>query len=179
MAQLPNPIPTLSGEGRAIFDELQAEREAKGSSVSGPYVPLMNHPQLAKRVEELGFFLKFEGSLPRPVYQFVVLSVAKRSGVAFVWEDHVAAARAAGVPETLIGAISAGSTAYDPPYDLAFHVMDCAFAYRSIPADLQDRAIAAFGIEGFIEIVVLCGEYVLMSMVNGCFDVSEPKGRAH
>ena len=38
----------------------------------------MNHPQLCARVEELGFYLKFEGHLPREVYQFVVLASPSR-----------------------------------------------------------------------------------------------------
>jgi hypothetical protein len=56
---------------------------------------LLNHPELARRIEELGFFLKFDGTLPRPAYQFIVLSVAQATGAAFEWHDHVQHALAA------------------------------------------------------------------------------------
>ncbi len=174
MATLPDPIASLTGADREIYDNMLARRTARGDAKLGPYVPLLNHPQLAQRLEALGFFLKYEGSLPREVYQFVVLAVAKRSGVAFVWEDHVAAARAAGLPENLIAAIETSAADLPAPFDLVHELIATAFSYHDIAQDVQDRAIAQFGVKGLIEIVVLCGEYVLMSMINGCFAVTEP-----
>jgi len=64
----------LPPAGRALFAEMAAKRKARGEGFGGPYIALLNHPELARRIEELGFFLKFEGVLPRPVYQFIVLS---------------------------------------------------------------------------------------------------------
>jgi 4-carboxymuconolactone decarboxylase len=73
----------LSPEARALFAAVSAKRKARGEGFGGPYVALLNHPELARRIEELGFYLKFEGVLPRPVYQFIVLSVAHATGAAF------------------------------------------------------------------------------------------------
>ena len=55
----------------------------KGEGFGGPYLALLNHPELARRIEELGLFLKFEGALPRTVYQFAVLTVARATGADF------------------------------------------------------------------------------------------------
>ena len=63
-----------------------------------------------------GYFYKYESALPREVYQFIVLTIAKRSGVAFVWEDHVAAARSAGLDESVINSIAAGAGSFPAPY---------------------------------------------------------------
>lgn len=175
MAALPDPTAALTGEARAIYEDMRTRRAAKGVDHLGPYIPLLNHPELASRIEQLGFFYKYEGSLPRDVYQFVVLILAKRSGVAFVWDDHVASARAAGLAEALIDAIATGSGTFAAPFDMVHQLTDCAFAFRSIPAGLQDAAIARFGIPGLIEIVTLCGYYTMMAMVNGCFDVPLPQ----
>jgi 4-carboxymuconolactone decarboxylase len=60
-ARLPYPA-------RIVFDKLAAKRRALGEHFGGPYIALFNHPELAERVEALGSFLKFEGTLPRPVY---------------------------------------------------------------------------------------------------------------
>ena len=174
MASLPDPTATLTGEGRAIYEDILARRRAKGVDHLGPYIPLLNHPQLAKLIEQLGWYYKYESALPREIYQFVVLILAKRSGVAFVWADHVASARAAGLPEALIGDIEAGAKSFAAPFDLVSELTDCAFAYRSIPAALSDEAVARFGLHGLIEIVTLCGFYAMMAMVNGCFDVPLP-----
>ena len=133
MASLPDPTATLAGEGRAIYEDILTRRKAKGVDHLGPYIPLLNHPQLARLIEQLGYYYKFESALPREVYQFVVLMLAKRSGVAFVWADHVAAARAAGLQDGLINGIEAGSKVFAAPFDMVSQIADCAFAYRSIP----------------------------------------------
>ena len=112
MASLPDPTATLTGEGRAIYEDILARRKAKGVDHLGPYIPLLNHPHLAQLVERLGYYLKYESALPREVYQFIVLTIAKRSGVGFVWEDHVAAARSAGLSETVIDSIAAGAKSF-------------------------------------------------------------------
>jgi 4-carboxymuconolactone decarboxylase len=177
MAALPDPTATLTGDGRAIYEDILARRTAKGVDHLGPYIPLLNHPQLAKLIEQLGYYYKYESQLPRDVYQFVVLVSANRSGATFEWADHIAAARAAGLSENLINGIQAGAGNFAAPFDMVHELADCAFAYRSIPAALQNAAIAKFGLHGLIEIVTLCGFYALMGMVNGCFDVPLPHRR--
>lgn len=174
MAALPDPTATLTGDGRAIYEDILTRRKAKGVDHLGPYIPLLNHPQLARLIEQLGYYYKYESGLPRGIYQFVVLILAKRSGVAFVWDDHVASARAAGLPDDVIDVIKAGSKAFAEPFDMVSQITDCAFAYRSIPQALQNRVVSRFGLHGLIEIVTLCGYYSMMAMVNGCFDVALP-----
>lgn len=174
MALLPDPTATLTGEGRAIYDHILTRRAAKGVLHLGPYIPLLNHPLLAQCIEELGYFYKYQGVLPRDVYQFIVLLVAKRSAVAFVWQDHIAAARTAGLADSVIQVIEQGQGSFEAPYDIVYETAGCAFAYQSIPTELQDSVIRRFGVQELIEIVTLCGFYSLMGMVNACFDVTEP-----
>jgi len=171
---LPDPTPALQGEGRKIYDDIRTRLAAKGVDHLGPYLPLLNHPELAKYIERLGYYYKYEAKLPRDVYQFVVLCMAKRSGVAFIWANHIAAARAAGLPQAIIDAIDKGDTAFPEPFDLVSGIATEAFAYRSIPQDPQDRCIERFGTEGLLEIVTLCGFYTMIAMVNACFDVPLP-----
>jgi len=99
MAALPFDPDALSAADRAIFDRLKARRAAVGAPFTGPYLALMNHPELAEKIEALGYQLKFDGALPRDVYQLVVLMVARACRAPFEWLDHVDHARTAGVPE--------------------------------------------------------------------------------
>ena len=89
MAQLPFDPSTLSPADRARYDRMVERRKAQGAGFGGPYAALMNHPQLCEKIEDLGYYLKFQGHLPRDVYQFVVLFVARRTGADFEWADHV------------------------------------------------------------------------------------------
>lgn len=178
MAALSFDPEKLNPQDRAIYDAMMERRKSRGAPFGGPYDALMNHPQLCKRVEELGYYLKFEGHLPRLVYQFTVLSVARSTGAAFEWIDHVAHARAAGVPDKVIATLEKDglSASYDPPFAEAAAVLDAALRWRNIPQPAQDKAISAYGMQGFIELVVLSGFYQMFSAINQGFAVSLPKG---
>lgn len=179
MVSLPDPIPGLAGANKEIYDDIVRRRAAKGVHHLGPYVPLLNYPELAKYIERLGYFYKYESELPEDLYQFVVLEIARKSGVEFVWRDHIDAASKAGVPNSVIEAIKAGDEQLEQPYQLVRDVMDWAFCFKSIPKDLQDRAVAKLGVHGLLEIVTLCGFYTLVGMVNACFDVPLPTAVKH
>ena len=157
---------------KALYDRIATKRRAKGEGFGGPYLALLNHPALAERVEALGFYLKFEGVLPRPVYQFIVLSVARATGAAFEWHDHVQHALAAGLPQALVDDIAAGAKANPPhPYGLLRDILAKTLAWQPVPDDLQARAAAEWGKEGLVEIVVLSGFYQMFAAINQGFDI--------
>src|ERR1700687_1747217 len=123
----------LPAAGPALFAAVSAKREARGEGFGGPYIALLNHPELARRVEELGFFLKFEGVLPRTIYQFIVLSIARATGAGFEWHDHIAHARAAGLPDAGIDCIGSQRTAaLPPPYALAHAMLTRTMAWQVV-----------------------------------------------
>jgi len=166
-----NPA-TLPTDARALYNEMAARRKTKGEGFGGPYLALLNHPELARRIEELGFFLKFEGTLPRTVYQFIVLSIARATGAGFEWHDHIAHARAAGLPQDVIDCIgSARATTLPQPYALVRAILEKTTAWQTLPDDLQAQAAAQWGKQGLVEIVVLSGFYQMFAAINQGFDI--------
>jgi 4-carboxymuconolactone decarboxylase len=161
----------LSPEARALFAAVSAKRKAKGEGFGGPYIALLNHPELARRVEELGFYLKFEGVLPRVVYQFIVLSVANATGAAFEWHDHVKHALAAGLPADVVDAVGAGRAQTQEPYVLLGAILAKTMAWQPVPEELQAPAAAQWGVEGLVEIVVVSGFYQMFAAINQGFDI--------
>jgi 4-carboxymuconolactone decarboxylase len=156
-----------------------AKRKARGTGLRGLYIPLMNHPELAQLIEQLGYYLKFDGKLPRDAYQFVVLSMARRTEVPFEWVDHVEAARAAGLSDTLLEAIRKSDRGSIPhPYSLILDIMDAVLEFRSIPEKIQDQIIKLYGVQGLLEIVALCGFYSMIGVITQSFDVPLPEGAA-
>ena len=157
---------------KALYDEISARRKAHGEGFGGPYLALLNHPELAKRVEQLGFFLKFEGVLPRPAYQFIVLSVARATGAGFEWQDHIEHALAAGLPRAVIDAIGLGtSKALPHPYALLNEVLERTMAWQLVPDDLQARVAAEWGVEGLVEVVVVSGFYQMFANIIQGFGI--------
>jgi 4-carboxymuconolactone decarboxylase len=166
-----NPA-TLPADAQALYQEMAARRRAKGEAFGGPYMALLNHPELARRIEELGFFLKFDGALPRTVYQFIVLTVARATGAAYEWQDHVAHARTAGLPADVIDAVASGHAAALPqPYALAQAILKKTLAWQIVPDDLQVQAVTQWGKRGLVEIVVLSGFYQMFAAINQAFDI--------
>jgi len=180
VAELPFDPAALSPSDKAIYDAMVARRKSQGAPFGGPYAALMNHPQVCQRIEELGYYLKFEGHLARDVYQFVVLSVARETRTAFEWMDHVQHALAAGIPETVIESLRAhgvAGTDFPDPYRLAALVLRSTLVWQNIPDAIQADAIKSYGLYGFVELVVLSGFYQMFSAINQGFAVS-PEGTA-
>lgn len=177
MAELPDVREKLSGKDKELYERMLARRETKGAGLRGPYVPLMNHPELASRVEELGFYLKFESTLPRDVYQFIVLTMSRCNNVAFEWIDHEEKARAAGLPEDIIEALRNNACENLPDrYALVHRALYNFRANKSLDEDVQDALKKEFGIKGLIEVAVLIGFYDLIGIINQGFAVPLPKG---
>jgi 4-carboxymuconolactone decarboxylase len=177
MTMLDMNVATLPGAARALFEQMAARRQSKGEGFGGPYVALLNHPELARRVEELGFFLKFEGALPRTIYQFIVLTIARATGAAYEWHDHIAHARAAGLPEDVIDGIGADRAAALPqPYALVHAILEKTTQWQVVPDELQAQAAAQWGKHGLVEIVVLSGFYQMFAAINQGFDIRPPGG---
>ena len=177
MARLPDPTAALSPTAQMIYDQLVGKR----GRIDGMYRSLLNHPELTRRVSDLGTFLRFgAGALPGGVRELVILWLAKRLGAAYEWVKHVPPAKAAGLPDTAIAALRAGE---EPP-DLdetqraALKAARCVLELRSIPPDLQERLTAQVGIEGVIELVILVGFYRMIAGVIFAFDVPLPEGAA-
>ena len=160
---------------KALYERMAARRHGKGEGFGGPYLALLNHPALAERVEALGFYLKFEGVLPRVHYQFIVLSVARATGAAFEWQDHVQHALAAGLPQDIIDGIDGGAAAALPhPFGLLREILTRTLAWRPLPGALQAQAAAEWGTDGLVEIVVVSGFYQMFAAINQGFDISPP-----
>ena len=179
MAHLPFDPAKLAPADLALYHEMLEKRRAVGAPFGGPYAALMNHPQLAKKIEDLGFFLKFRGHLPREVYQFIVLAVARYTNTPFEWIDHVAHAQAAGVPQEVIETLrkeGVATCAFPVPFDTAAKVLAATLPWQEVPQDVQDQAINRFGMEGFVELVVLSGFYQMFSAINQGFGVGLPAG---
>lgn len=168
MARLPDAVETLEGEEKRIYEEMRARRPC----IPGPYVPLMHHPRLAQHVEKLGYYLKFESKLPRDVYEFIVLAVARTYRVPYIWKDHIGPARAAGLTDGDVRAIAQrDASLLEPRLAVVAGALEYILGFQSLPEELQNEVIAHHGRKGLVEIVVLCGFYQTMGVINQSFDV--------
>ncbi|MCK9374998.1 MAG: carboxymuconolactone decarboxylase family protein [Syntrophobacterales bacterium] len=175
MASLPDPTGALSPEAQALYDELVSKR----GRIDGMYRSLLNHPELARRVSDLGTFLRFgAGSLPDAVRELVILWLARKVGAAYEWVKHEPQARSAGLSEAVIAALQAGQepAGLNEVQQAALEAARGALELKSIPRDLQESLAGHIGLSGVIELVVLVGFYRMIAGIIFTFEVPLPEG---
>ncbi|MCX2929863.1 carboxymuconolactone decarboxylase family protein [Mycobacterium sp. CVI_P3] len=180
MAPLPDPTDQLDGQDKALFDHMASARaHSDGRAQLGEvYVRMFNNPALAGKVGALGEQLRFNGTLPDDVRELAILRYATRVRAGYEWSHHQRPAMLAGLSADTIAEVTAGGipAALPDASRAALQVVDAVTAHQSIPADVQDRVVAAYGEAGVVELVLLCGLYAIMSYMVFAFDIPVEEG---
>ncbi len=175
MAPLPDPTDQLAGEDKAAFDRMASARaHAEGrAGLVEVYVRMFNNPVLARSVGALGEQLRFHGTLPDDVRELAILRFATHQGSGYEWSHHQRPAELAGVSAEALAELASGRipAALPDTSKAALAVVDAVAARTSIPSEVQDRIVAAFGGAGVVELVILCGLYATMSYMVFAFDI--------
>jgi 4-carboxymuconolactone decarboxylase len=153
----------MSTAQREVAAEIAATPRGE---VRGPYVALIHHPELARRLQVLGEQLRWKSVLPAPLLELAVLICARRWTCQHEWFMHEKLARKAGLDGGVIEAIArkgmpvlegdeAAVYAFCTEAHASGHVSDAAF----------DAVKTRFGLDGALELLALSGYYSLMAMV--------------
>jgi 4-carboxymuconolactone decarboxylase len=154
----------LTPAQRAIVEEIAA---GPRGGVRGPFVALLHQPPLAKHLQALGEHLRFGTKLSNDLIEIAVLVTAQRWRCRHEWIPHARLARIAGVDEAIIAAIDAD---LPPPGLTPAQTVVLRFAKEThdegAPCDATfEAALALFGRDGVLDLLVLCGYYATLAMV--------------
>jgi hypothetical protein len=107
------------------------------------YVRMVNNPAVARAVGALGEHLRFAGVLPDDARELVILRDAARQGFGCEWSHRTA--RQAGISEDVVAALAGdGVPEASGRSGAVVEAVDAVAARRSIPAEVQERVVAAF-----------------------------------
>lgn len=151
-----------------------AQREAAAEisagprgEVRGPFLALIHHPELARRIQALGEQLRWKSKLPPALLELAVLVTARRWTCQHEWLMHEKLAREAGIAPGIIEAISQAKLPEGMTEDQALVHAACLQAHTT--GRLNDATFAAcrgrFGLDGMLELLALNGYYSMMAMV--------------
>ncbi len=164
----------LAAEHQAVWDAIVGSR----GRVVGPFQVLLHSPELARRIAEAGAFVRFESSLPEPIRELTIISVARAMDCRFEWAAHSVLAKKAGVREEAIAAIRNRKAPEGLTKDEATIVTYVTTLLREHRSDeaafnaLRDR----FGVKGVVELTATASYYTMIACVlNGC-DVQPDPG---
>jgi 4-carboxymuconolactone decarboxylase len=168
MAHQPR-FPILQSESMSPLQREVAAEIAAGprGEVRGPFLPLLHHPELARRLQQLGEALRWGGKLPAGVRELAVLVTARRWSCDHEWRMHEPLARKAGLGDEAIAAIARGTQPDGLNAEQAAVYAFCRQAHhdgRVGDADFEEVK-GRFGRDGALELLALCGYYSLIAMV--------------
>jgi len=142
-------------------------KRLRGVEPFGPFIPLLTSPELMLRVSALGEYLRYRSALPPRLSEFAILVTATQWQQQFEWDVHAPIAEKAGIPKPVMDALWAGLTPPNLEADLKVLYDLCTELHRdrSVTPATHQRAIAAFGEQGTMDAIGICGYYALLAMV--------------
>lgn len=150
-------------------------RRLRGVDPFGPFIPLLNSPELMPRVAALGEYLRYRSALPPRLRELAILITAAHWQQQFEWDTHAPIALQAGLRQEILDAVwkrdrpSGLASDQEALYDL------CVALHRDLKpnAETLERATATLGKQGVIDTIGTCGYYAMLAMVlNTADDVS-------
>ena len=133
----------------------------------GPFVPLLRSPELLRRAQRVGEYLRFHSGLPPRLSEMAILVTARHWCQQYEWTIHSALALEAGLAEGVIDAIAEGRRPVEMADDEAALHDFCLelLRHQCVSDTTYARALALFDERGVIDTVGILGYYSLLAMV--------------
>ena len=146
--------------------------------VRGPFIALIHHPALARRIQELGEQLRWKSKLPPRLLELAVLMTARRWTCQHEWVMHEKLAREAGLGLQIIKSIAERKDPQDMSEDEQAVYAFCRDAHDTgrVGDAAFDLVKNRFGLDGALELLALSGYYSLMAMVLNTAGMPLPGG---
>jgi len=154
----------MSAAQRTVYDSIAS---GPRGGVRGPFIALLHNSALAQPVQALGEHLRFHTNLPNALLELAILVVGRHWNCAYEWYAHEKLAREAGLDSAIIDAIADGRRpAPMTPEQLMIYTFCDETLRLGQPGDATyDAGVAAYGRDGVLDILALCGYYTLLAMV--------------
>lgn len=172
-------FPIIAEAERSAEQQAVADAIAGGprGQLRGPFLPLLHSPGLAAQVQALGAYLRFDSALPKDLIEIAILMTARRHECGYIWQSHRRQALAAGVAPDVIAAIAGRAAPELAEEGATLIIAFCGelLADNQVSNAIFERAVAAWGRNGVLDLTGVVGYYGLLSMV---LNVAAPRNGA-
>jgi len=155
---------TMTDAQRAAAAELAA---GPRGGVKGPFIALLRSPELMRRLQKVGEYLRYESSLEPRISEFLMLVVSRHWTQQYEWAVHVPLALEAGVKretiESLADACRPAAMAADEA--LAYDFADELLRNRGVSDATYGATTARFGERGVMDMLGVLGYFSTVSIV--------------
>jgi 4-carboxymuconolactone decarboxylase len=173
----PTTYEQLPPDVRPLADDIL---KVSSAGLGGPYNALLRSPEMARRCFDLLDYLRFKTTVEKRLNEFGILIQARLANAQYEWWAHGPIAQRAGLSPDIIeqlrqcrrpqGMQADESLVYDFCVQLSLN--------HRVPDALWQRTVKHFGEQTVMDLVVLSGTYVMVSMVLNATQVEIPGGGA-
>ena len=148
--------------------------------VKGPFIPLMRSPELMRRVQKVGEYVRFVCPLDQRINEFAAIIAARHWNQQFVWWAHSRKAIDAGLKSAIADAVNEGRrpTAMADDEEIVYDLLTEVFNNKGASDATYARAVAKFGEQGVIDLLGIAGYYGMLAMVMNVARTAVPEGPA-
>ncbi len=179
----------LDAEQREFYERVTSSFRASSATIPllgpegrlhGPFNPMLTSPATGLALEALGRALRAPGTLPRLVFESVVIMCASFLRASYEWYAHAPLARQAGLSDEQVDAVFRGEfERLVPTVPAGLVRLVVASLHHEHPADEDVTAVRSlFGAGAVTEVVVTIGHYNVIGMLMSTWDSPMPEGVA-
>jgi 4-carboxymuconolactone decarboxylase len=135
--------------------------------VRGPFVALLRSPELMRRLQKVGEYLRYQSALERRLSELAMLIVARRLTQQFEWQVHYPLAIEAGLARESADALAQGARPKTLAEDEALVHEFCTELLNThgVADATYDEAVKFLGERAVVDLVGLVGYFITVSLV--------------
>ena len=167
----------LAPEVRPLADDIL---KVSSAALGGPYNALLRSPDMARRCFELLDYLRFKTSVNKRLNEFAILIQARLSNAQYEWWAHEPIARRAGLSDAVMADLRAcrRPAAMQQDERLVYDFCIQLSLNHRVPDALWNEVVERMGEQVAVDLTVLSGTYVMVSMLLNATQVGIPGGGA-
>lgn len=167
----------LAPEVRPLADDIL---KVSSAALGGPYNALLRSPDMARRCFDLLDYLRFKTSVNKRLNEFAILIQARIANAQYEWWAHEPIARRAGLADAVMRDLQQcrRPAAMQEDERLVYDYCVQLSLNHRVPDALWQEAVATMGEQAVVDLTVLAGTYVMVSMLLNATQVGIPGGGA-
>ena len=168
---------SLAPEVKPLADDIL---KVSSAALGGPYNALLRSPEMARRCFDFLDYLRFRTSVNKRLNEFAILIQARISNAQYEWWAHEIIGRKAGLSDAVMDDLRACRRPSNMQPDEALvydYCVQLSLNHR-VPDALWQKAVDAMGEQAVVDLTVLSGTYVMVSMLLNATQVGIPNGGA-
>ena len=150
--------------------------KVSSAGLGGPYNALLRSPEMARRCFDLLDYLRFKTTVDKRLNEFAILIQARIANAQYEWWAHETIARRAGLSDDVMAELRLCQRPSRMQADesLVFDYCTALTLNHRVPDALWRQAVAAMGEQMVMDLTVLSGTYVMVSMLLNATQVGIP-----